>query len=124
MKPGTYRKRIGKKGEDQAVHYLKQKGYRILERNFRAERGEIDIIALDQDTLVFVEVKTKRHDHFGEPETWVNLKKQAQIGKIAQAYLQQRGIVDMDCRFDVIGVVFENQSSEIRHIQDAFWLES
>jgi putative endonuclease len=124
MKPGNYRKRIGKKGEDKAVNYLKQKGYRILEQNFRAERGEIDIIALDQDTLVFIEVKTKRHDHFGEPETWVDKRKQAQIGKIAQAYLQQQDIVNMDCRFDVIGIVFKNQSNEIRHFQDAFWLES
>jgi putative endonuclease len=124
MKQEDYRKRTGREGEEKAVFYLKQKGYRILERNYRAERGEIDIIALDQDTLVFVEVKTKRHDNFGEPESWVGRKKQEKIGKAAQVYLQKHSMEDKDCRFDVIGITTEKQKMIIRHIQDAFWLES
>ncbi len=123
-KKSDYRQRIGREGEDRAVHYLKEKGYTILERNYRAERGEIDVVALDGEVLVFVEVKTKRHDSFGEPETWVDRRKQAQIGKIAQAYIQQHNIDDTDCRFDVIGVVTVDQNTEIHHIEDAFWLES
>jgi len=118
-----YRKRVGREGEERAVHYLKGKGFTILERNYRAERGEIDIIALDRDILVFIEVKTQRHDSFGEPEAWVDQKKQAQIGKVAQAYIQQHNINDRDCRFDVIGIVDTDRNMEIRHIEDAFWLE-
>jgi putative endonuclease len=119
-----YRKRVGREGEDKAICYLQKKGWTVLERNYRAERGEIDIVALDGEVLVFVEVKTKRHDSFGEPETWVDRRKQAQIGKVAQAYVQQHNIDDRDCRFDVIGVVDVGQNIEIRHIKDAFWLES
>jgi putative endonuclease len=123
-KKKDYRKRVGREGEDKGVGYLREKGWTILERNYRAERGEIDIVALDGDVLVFVEVKTKRHNSFGEPESWVDQRKQMQIGKVAQAYIQQHNIYDKDCRFDVIGIVNCGQNIEIRHIKDAFWLES
>jgi putative endonuclease len=123
-KKNGYRKRVGREGEDRAVHYVEGKGYTVLERNYRAERGEIDIVALDGDVLVFVEVKTKRHDSYGEPETWVDRRKQAQIGKVAQAYIQQHNIDDRDCRFDVIGIAGDDQNVEIHHIEDAFWLET
>ena len=125
MKKGAgYRQNVGRRGEDEAVQYLAEKSYDILERNFRAERGEIDIITKDGDTLVFVEVKTKIQGGFGEPEDWVGRRKQAQIGKVAMAYLQEKEIVDIDCRFDVVAVVRTGGKCEIRHIEDAFWLDS
>ena len=103
--------------------YLTGIGIIILERNFRAERGEIDIIAKDNTTLAFVEVKSCKSKAFGEPETWVTLQKQKQIGKVAQAYLQKHHINDMDCRFDVVAVTFDRQKSTVRYIKDAFWLQ-
>ncbi len=122
MKSGHYRKYIGRIGETEAVGYLEKKGFVILERNYRAERGEIDIIAREGDTLVFVEVKTKRQDGFGEPEDWVGRKKQDQIAKVAMRYLQEKNLDNVDCRFDVIAIGYENGKKKISHIQDAFWL--
>jgi len=122
MKNGHYRKRVGKDGETEAVGYLQAKGYTILERNYRAERGEIDIVIRDGETLVFVEVKTKHQNGFGEPEDWVDQKKQTQIGKVAMLYLQDKNLEGVDCRFDVVTIVYENGKKKIRHIQDAFWL--
>ncbi|MFH1941200.1 MAG: YraN family protein [bacterium] len=119
-----YRQNVGKRGEDEAVRYLKSKDYGIVERNFRAERGEIDIIAKDGDTLVFVEVKTKAHEGFGEPEDWVDRRKQEQIGKVAMRYLQDKNLCGVDCRFDVVSVILKDGMKEIRHLEDAFWMES
>lgn len=121
-KRGVYRQRIGRRGEADAVEYLEREGYFILERNFRAERGEIDIIAKDGNTLVFVEVKTRVRGGFGEPEEWVNQKKQTQIGKVAMGYLQEKRLEDVDCRFDVVAVTKMGEKTRIRHIEDAFWL--
>ena len=115
-------KRIGNWGEETAVGLLKKKGYEILERNFRGERGEIDIIARDNETLVFVEVKTRLQKAFGNPEDAVNLRKQAQIGKIAMIYLTEKELQEKDCRFDVVAISKIGTKTEIRHIEDAFWL--
>lgn len=120
----TYRQRIGEQGEENAVHFLRAKGYRILERNYRWERGEIDIIAQDEDVLVFVEVKTMAHDGFGSPESWVDTRKQAQIGRVAAGYLLEKDQQDANCRFDVVAITQSKGRREIRHIEDAFWLES
>lgn len=116
-------KRIGNWGEAAAVGLLKKKGYVILERNFRGERGEIDIIARDNETLVFVEVKTRFHEGFGNPEDAVDYRKQAQIGKVAMVYLTEMGLEEADCRFDVVAVSKIGTKTEIRHIEDAFWLD-
>lgn len=112
----------GKKGEDAAVTFLYNKGYTILERNYRAENGEIDIIAWDEHVLVFVEVKSCTTKTFGAPETWVNEAKQLKIGRTAQAFLASNNIDDVDCRFDVIAIDFM-QNPKIKHIKDAFWIE-
>jgi len=119
-----YKQRVGRKGEDEAVQYLESKGYQILERNFRVNRGEIDIIAKDGDTLVFVEVKTKIRGGFGEPEDRVDRRKQVQLGKVAMGYLQEKMLEDVDCRFDVVAVTKIGGETTIRHIEDAFWLDS
>ena len=118
-----YKKELGRKGEDIAAAFLLASGYHLLERNYRALRGEIDIIAEQGHTLVFVEVKTKRSEGFGEPEEWVDRRKQKQIGKVAEAYLQDHDVEERDCRFDVVAVVYGAAGPEVRHTVDAFWLE-
>lgn len=95
---------IAKTGEALAVAHLKARGYDILERNYRAVRGEIDLIAQDGDFIVFVEVKTRRSLKFGLPQTAVTTQKQRQISKVALAYLQAKNRFDTPCRFDVIAI--------------------
>ncbi len=115
--------KTGKKGEDEAARFLSSKGYEILERNFHTREGEVDIIAREGKTLVFVEVKAGRQLSFGDPETWVDLKKQQKIGLAAESYLQSHDIENVDCRFDVVAVFFHNTGQHIKHIENAFWLE-
>jgi len=114
---------FGREGERLAANYLTSAGMQILERNFRIREGEIDLIVMDGTTLVFVEVKSGHSDAFGEPETWVNPRKQRQIGKVAAAYLQAKEIENVDCRFDVVAVTFTQGKPHIKHIENAFWLE-
>ncbi|MBN1780669.1 YraN family protein [bacterium] len=117
----TYKRKIGKYGEDLAVDYLKSLQYQIVVRNYRINRGEIDIIARDKNTLVFVEVKTGSSDRFGSPELWVDRRKQVQIGRLAVAYCTKNHIEDTDCRFDVVAVTLDGQEPGIEHFKDAFW---
>lgn len=117
------KKSTGNLGEKLARKYIKKQGMKILETNFRALRGEIDIIAQEDGRIVFIEVKTNNADSGVAPELRVNPTKQRQIGKIARAYLQYTGKSGRDCRFDVIGVVLQDKGKhEISHIRDAFWL--
>ena len=115
------KKRVGDGGENRAVHYLCDKGYEILRRNYRFMRGEIDIIARDRQTIVFVEVKRTRGGDFGDPVEWVDEQKQKRIGIVAQGYLMEQGLEEADCRFDVIGIQEKNGRRIIRHLVDAFW---
>ncbi len=118
----NFKKQLGNHGENLAVLHLEKNNYQILERNFRAGRGEIDIIAQQNNILVFVEVKTKKHGNFGDPITWVTKNKQRQIGRVAQAYLINNNINDLDCRFDVITLTWVDKNWQIDHIENAFWL--
>lgn len=112
---------LGKSGEDAAIRYLRGKNYRIIEKGFRMLRGEIDIIAYDKETLVFIEVKTRRSKDFGLPEESVTSSKQEQITKIAQGYLATHQIRDMECRFDVISLIKTGKDEySLRHIKNAF----
>jgi len=113
-------KESGRGGEDLAVDFLTKKGYRILQRNFRYDRGEIDIIADDGGTLVFVEVKARRSKRFGEPEEAVSLYKRAQLRKTAKGYLFRHEIEDVECRFDVIAIEYTRNVPALRHIESAF----
>ncbi len=110
----------GTLGEDIAVDYLEKKGYRILERNFRFGRGEIDVVVEDEETLVFVEVKARHSTMFGDPEDAVTEFKRLQIRKIAEGYLFKHHIEQQACRFDVIAIQFSNSGREVRHFKDAF----
>ncbi len=112
---------LGQKGEDIALRFLKKKRYKIAATRYRQHRGEIDIIAYDKKTLVFVEVKTRSDTSFGSPEESVSPSKQNQIKKIAQGYLSIHNEEDTECRFDVISIQYcSNKEYTIRHIKMAF----
>jgi putative endonuclease len=112
---------LGKSGEIIAINYLIDNKYKIIARNYRLFRGEIDIIASDQKTLVFVEVKTRRSKDYGFPEESVTPFKQRQIRKIAQGFLVKKNLQDVACRFDVISLSFdEKEAYSVRHIKNAF----
>ena len=113
---------IAKIGESLAVKHLKARGYRILAQNYRAVRGEIDLIVQDGEFTVFVEVKTRRSLRFGLPQASVTLQKQRQISKVALAYLQSQNLLDAPCRFDVIAIHLSPQMELLRleQIESAF----
>lgn len=112
---------LGKSGEEAALRYLIKKRYKILARGFRLFRGEIDIIARERNTLVFVEVKTRSHKDFGFPEEAITPSKQKQIRKIAEGFLMKNNMENAECRFDVLSLIKKEKSAfEINHIQNAF----
>jgi len=93
---------LGKSGEITALRYLRRQGYKIIARRCKVGRGEIDIIAYDKQTLVFIEVKTRRSRRFGTPEESVTFTKQKQIRRLAEKYCAQHDLEDSPCRFDVL----------------------
>lgn len=114
-------KKSGSRGENIASDLLERKGYQIIKRNFRFGRGEIDIIAKKDGLLIFIEVKSRTNLEYGEPEYAVTKSKQKQIIKIARAYLYENNISDIQCRFDVIAILFDNYGNhQINHIENAF----
>ena len=118
--PKEAKKPLGDRGENLAAKHLRDKGYRILNRNFRTPMGEIDIIARDGKTLVFVEVKTRAYDD-PSPEEQVNPDKMHQLTKAARFYLSRYGTPQPPARFDVIAIVWSSSAPPvIRHIENAF----
>lgn len=122
MRTNRSSRSLGQQGEEIAAKFLTKNGYQVVTRNYRWARGEIDIVARKRNMLVFVEVKTARARTFGAPETWVDERKQQQIGQVALRYLQEKEIDEMDCRFDVVAVTFYDNQWRVRHIENAFWL--
>lgn len=114
------RKAFGTAGEDEAARFLVKKGYRIIERNFRCRYGEIDIIAADGGSIVFVEVKTRGGDAFGPGAASVDARKQRKITIAAQFYLEKTGGADKGIRFDVVSIEKMGGRLEIELIKDAF----
>ncbi len=112
-------RRLGIKGEDLAELFLKKKGFKILLRNYKTPIGEIDIIAEDQGTLVFVEVKTRTGGSYGLPFEAVNYRKREKLRKVALYYLKHSKR-DGPSRFDVLSIRTGSGKSEIEHITDAF----
>lgn len=111
---------LGERGENLAAKYLRTKGYKILERNFRTAVGEIDIVARLGQILVFVEVKTRAYDD-PTPEEQVNSEKMHQITKAAKVYLSRFGVTQPPARLDVIAVLWaQGRDPIIRHTEDAF----
>jgi putative endonuclease len=117
---------IGKFGEDIASKYLKDKGYKIKERNYRTFLGEIDIICEYKGNIIFVEVKTRNSDKFGYPEEAINLAKQRKIIKNALCYLSKYHLWGKNCCFDVVLISISNHKDikRIKHIRNAFYLDS
>jgi len=113
---------LGKQGELIACQFLQEKGFEIVETNFRLEKDEIDIIAKDGGILVFVEVKTRSTDYFGEPEIAVGAKKEEFLIRAAENYLISNNL-DLEIRFDIISIVLNSKQKKIRHIVDAFYAE-
>ena len=112
---------LGRTGEEIACAYLREKRYTIVARGFRMFRGEIDIIAWDGPTLVFVEVKARADESFGRPEESVTPGKQRQIRKIARGYLLENPAGDVACRFDVVAILFGDGGGwRLEHFTDAF----
>jgi len=111
---------LGSEGEDLAVKFLKKNGYRILSRNYKTPIGEIDIIAKDGNTTVFIEVKTRTNDFFGYPFEAVNKGKRQKLKNLALLYLKKQG-KELPVRFDVLSITCaENGNKKIEHIKDAF----
>ncbi len=113
---------LGKRGEDIAVNDLKKRRYRIIERNYRCRFGEVDIIALEKGTIVFVEVKTRSTHEYGTPEMSVTSRKQQQLAKVALSYLQHHNLLSRDARFDVVSVEMGAEGNRVTIIRDAFEL--
>jgi putative endonuclease len=111
---------LGKKGEELATVFLEEEGYKILHRNWRFGKDEIDIIAQTDKFLVIVEVKTRSTDYFGDPEEAVDKQKQRFLVRAADVYIKQKEI-DLEVRFDIISIIFEKGTHTIRHIEDAFY---
>ncbi len=112
------RRAVGAAYEAAAAAYLEKLGYRILERNFRCARGEIDLIAEKDGYLVFIEVKYRKNSGAGYPEEAVDERKRQALGRAARAYLAKNGLLEKPCRFDVVSV----SGDRVRVIENAFWL--
>ena len=109
-------RRSGLLGEDGAMNYLIGKGYKMLERNYNGRHGEIDLIMLDKDTLVFVEVKARENTKFGTPEEAITTAKMRNIISVAMEYVKKHRYFDMNMRFDVVAILRDN----VNHIKNAF----
>ena len=114
---------LGKRGEELALEYLTDKGYELVKKNYRYGHGEIDLIVKDlsKNVLVFVEVKARYNLELGDPAYAINKKKISQLKKIAELYLYENQIKEIDCRFDVITILFdEPENPKIEHYENAF----
>lgn len=115
---------LGSQGEESAVNLLKENGYKILARNYKTKLGEIDIIARDKDTYVFIEVKTRRTDRFGKPCEAVVGVKQRQISKAALTFLKVNNLLNDKARFDVVSIFYSPDGSvRADLIKNAFELD-
>ena len=116
--------RTGKQGEDLAAAHLADNGYRILQRNYRSVFGEIDIVAEEGDTLVFVEVKSRRSEAYGDPQLAVGPEKQRKISRVAMSYLSEKGWNRRPARVDIVAVKLRPSGNLIELIRNAFELAS
>lgn len=110
----------GKEGEKIAAAFLKEKGYQIIEKNYRCALGEIDIIAQEEREIVFVEVKTRKSSEMGYPEQAVGFKKQKKLSEMALFYFQDKKLKDASARFDVVAITMRLSGNEIKLIRNAF----
>jgi putative endonuclease len=116
------KKTLGQRGEAAADRYLRRRGYKILARSNRLKPGELDLVALDRKTIVFVEVKTRQSKETGLPEEAVNYPKQRKLTLLAKTFLKRHGLLEYPARFDVIAIVWpaDKWFPTIEHIKNAF----
>jgi putative endonuclease len=112
----------GKRGEELAAAYLAEAGYRIVERNYRCIFGEIDIVAEEREMLIFIEVKSRRSEAYGDPQLAVGHQKQKKISRIAMHYLEEKRLRHRPARFDVVAVKLLPAGHKIELIRNAFEL--
>ena len=117
---GQGRKGFGRRGERDAERYLKRRGYRILDRNFRAAGAEVDLIAAEGGNLVFIEVKTRRTMIDGPPQEAVDDRKQRRIRRAAEVYMMRERAHDLPIRFDVVAIRMDGERAQFELIKDAF----
>lgn len=111
---------VGKKGEQIALAYLQEKGYKILAINWIYRKAELDIVATHDGLFIVVEVKTRTSTEFENPKEAVTIKKQKHIVRAADAYIQEYDI-ELECRFDIVSVLIIDNNIEVEHIDDAFY---
>ena len=112
--------KLGLEGEKAARKYLESLGYQLLEANWRFQKYEVDIIARDGDQMVFIEVKTRRTDEFGEPELFVTPAQQKRIVTAADHYIQ-KGDITLHSRFDILSILPDSEGFSIKHLKEAFY---
>lgn len=115
-------KSLGQRGEEAAARYLKRLGYHILARHCRSRLGELDLVAADGRTVVFVEVKTRRSTDAGHPTEAIDADKQRRLTRAALAYLKAEGLLNYAARFDVVAITWpaDSRRPTIEHFQNAF----
>jgi len=111
---------LGKLGEQLAIDYLVEKGYAILNQNYRFDKAEIDIIAKKQEILAIIEVKTRRNAEFGKPQSFVQSQQIKRIVKAAHEFVIENNL-NVDIRFDIIAILKTDKSLQIDHIENAFY---
>lgn len=110
---------LGKIGEELAVDFLIENGYKILEKNYRYIKAEVDIIAQKDNVLAAIEVKTRSTAYFGDPQDFVNPKKIKLLLSAIDNYVIKKDL-DVDVRFDIIAIVYQKNTTKIEHLEDAF----
>jgi len=111
---------LGKKGEKLAIDFLIENDYKILEKNYRYLKAEVDIIARKKDVLVVVEVKTRSSDYFGNPQDFITQKKIKLLISAIDYYIVQRDL-DVEVRFDIIAIIHQKDKTKIEHLENAFF---
>jgi putative endonuclease len=111
---------LGKKGEQLAVDYLLKNNYAIVERNYRFDKAEVDIIAKQKDILAIIEVKTRSTSGFGDPQDFVKPKQIQRLVKAVDEYVTENDL-DVEVRFDIIAIVKSGKSYDIEHLENAFY---
>ncbi len=116
----SYKQKFGKEGEAIALAHLVEKGYKILAKNYRSGRAEIDIIAEHEGVFIFVEVKIRETDKYGLPEEAVSTKKVNMMAQGAEDFLIENDL-NGDCRYDIISIIKNQYKTDLAHFEDAFW---
>lgn len=116
------RKKLGRQGEDAAARYLEKSGYLLLHRNYCSRLGEIDIVAVDRDVLVFVEVRSRSSEDYGLAQESITGRKKLKLRQLAWQFLKAEGKTDRSCRFDVVAILFDREGrlKKLDHIVNAF----